>query len=155
VSRSRPPLILIAALLVFACGCGYERTKPPDLAAPAPPTGFQKRSFKKEGLALSAPVNWRPTAGKAPLVQAARGRDRSLRLDKPRIVTIDGAPGAVLTGVETILGKRRRVRSVHVYTPRAEVVIDAFAPPAVFARVDRQVFRAVVASLRVRGRGSS
>ena len=191
MSRSRPPLILIAALLVFACGCGYERTKPPDLAAPAPPTGFQKRSFKKEGLALSAPVNWRPTAGKPPLVvaftsgraslavwryprserlpksrgevakvlpalvQAARGRDRSLRLDKPRIVTIDGAPGAVLTGVETILGKRRRVRSVHVYTPGAEVVIDAFAPPAVFARVDRQVFRAVVASLRVRGRGSS
>ena len=191
MSRSRPPLILIAALLVFACGCGYERTKPPDLAAPEPPTSFQKRSFKKEGLALKAPVNWRSTAGKLPLVvaftsgraslalwryprserlpksrgevakvlpalvRAARGRDRSLRLDKPRIVTIDGAPGAVLTGVETILGQRRRVRSVHLYTPGAEVVIDAFAPPAVFPRVDRQVFRAVVASLRVRGRGPS
>ncbi len=185
--RPRSLALLAATLLGFLWGCGYERTKPPELATPQPPTTFQRQSFKKEGLALRAPANWRPTAGEAPLVvaftsgratlavwryprserlprsrgevakvlpallAAARARDRALALDKPRLVKVAGVSGVVLTGVETILGKRRRVRSVHLYTDDAEVVIDAYAPPAVFERVNREVFRAVVASLRVRG----
>ena len=189
MSRSRPLALLAATLLGSAWGCGYDRSKPPDVATPQPPATFQKRSFREQGLALYAPANWRSSAGEAPLVvaftsgratlavwryprserlpksrievakvlpdllQAARGREPALRLDTPRLVTIAGAPGVVLTGVETILGQRRRVRSAHLYANGAEVVVDAFAPPGVFARVDRQVFRAVLASLRVRRGG--
>lgn len=187
--RLRSLALLAAAFLAAASGCGYERSKPPDVATPEPPASFQKRSFKKEGLALKAPANWRPTLGQAPLVvtftsgratlavwryprserlpkdrievakvlpallEAARGRDPALRVSKKRLVTVDGVPGVALTGSETILGQRRRVRSVHLYTDGAEIVIDAFAPPAVFARIDRQVFRTVVRSVTLRGRG--
>lgn len=187
--RSRPLALLAATLLAAASGCGYERSKPPDVATPAAPTSFQKRSFKKEGLALKAPANWRPTIGQTPLVvtftsgratlavwryprseglpmdrievakvlpallDAARKRDPALRVKKKQLVAVDDVPGVVLTGSETILGQRRRVRSVHLYTDGAEIVIDAFAPPRVFARVDRQVFRKVLDSVKLRGRG--
>ena len=83
------------------------------------------------------------------LVRAARRRDATLRLDRPRVRTVAGVPAIVLTGEQAILGRRRRVRSVHFFAGRSEVVVDAFAPPREFARVDREVFRPLVRSLRI------
>jgi hypothetical protein len=43
------------------------------------------------------------------------------------------------------------VRSTHVYAYGGEVVVDAFAPANVFGRADRDAFRPLVRSLRLRG----
>ena len=42
------------------------------------------------------------------------------------------------------------MRSLHAYGRGAEVVLDAFAPPKDFARVDEQTFAPVARSLRLR-----
>jgi hypothetical protein len=54
-----------------------------------------------------------------------------------------------LRGTETVVGRPRTVRSTHVYAQRAEIVVDAFAPDQDFRRVDAQVFRDVLRSLRI------
>jgi hypothetical protein len=41
------------------------------------------------------------------------------------------------------------VRSTHLYAYGAELVVDAYAPPGEFARVDRRVFGPMLRSLRV------
>jgi hypothetical protein len=48
------------------------------------------------------------------------------------------------------VGKQiRRVHSVHVFVPHAELVLDEYAPPQLFAAVDRSVFVPVQRSLLV------
>ncbi len=64
-------------------------------------------------------------------------------------VEVDGAPAIELLGTATIAGEKRRVRSTHVYAKGAEIVLDAYAPEQEFARVDREVFRPIAASLRI------
>jgi hypothetical protein len=54
-----------------------------------------------------------------------------------------------LRGTETIVGRPRMVRSTHVYTKNSEVVVDAFAPEQDFRRVDAQVFRPLLKSLKI------
>lgn len=83
------------------------------------------------------------------LVAQVRKRDPGVRLDPPRVGRYAGAPGVMLTGEQTIFGRRERLRSVHVFSDGAEVVLDAYAPPGQFARVDREVFQPVLASLRI------
>ena len=83
------------------------------------------------------------------LEDAARARDTTFALDEGRRVEVDGAPAVQLVGTETVAGHRRRVRSTHVYAKGAEVVLDAYAPEAEFARVDREVFAPVLASLKI------
>ncbi len=41
------------------------------------------------------------------------------------------------------------VRSTHVYAEGAEIVVDAFAPEKDFRRVDEQVFRPLLKSLKI------
>lgn len=95
-------------------------------------------------------------AGRPSLVRARdaleaeiRRRDPSARILSARVTRADGAAAVVVLARETIRGLPRRVRSLHVYAERAELVLDAFAPPAAFAQVDRDVFVPVVRSLRV------
>jgi hypothetical protein len=83
------------------------------------------------------------------LVAAARGRDRSLRVISASPVRVGGAPGVQLVVTQRIGTARRRVRSTHLYAYGAELVVDAYAPPAEFARVDRTVFRPLLRSLRL------
>jgi len=85
---------------------------------------------------------------RAALTDAARARDRNLVVRSSRLVAIRGFPGIELLADQTIEGQRRRVRSTHLFARRAEYVIDASAPPAVFARVDRTVFAPLVASVQ-------
>ena len=69
-------------------------------------------------------------------------------------VDVDGAhppraPGDRLVGDETIEGRRRRVRSTHVFAGGAELVLDAYAAPEHFAETDAAAFRPVVRSLEL------
>ena len=52
-------------------------------------------------------------------------------------------------GTGAIAGNRRTIRSTHIYTEKAEFVVDAYAPPTVFDRVDKQVFAPVLNSLQI------
>ena len=85
----------------------------------------------------------------AALEEAVKTRDPSFALEGSKRVEVDGAPGIELRGTETIAGRRRRVRSTHVYAKGAEVVLDAYAPAEEFERVDREVFEPIVRSLKI------
>jgi hypothetical protein len=83
------------------------------------------------------------------LIAAARARDRSLRVLSSRTVAVGGARGVELVADERLGASRRQVRSTHLYAEGAELVVDALAPPAEFARVDRTVFRPLLRSLSI------
>jgi hypothetical protein len=83
------------------------------------------------------------------LLQAAKARDQTFKEAKTVITKVDGHPAIQIRGTETIAGQARTVRSTHVYALGAEVVVDAFAPAAVFGQVDREAFVPVVQSLRL------
>jgi hypothetical protein len=46
----------------------------------------------------------------------------------------------VVDAIESIAGRRRRVRSFHVFVRGAEIVLDEYAPVAMFHAVDHSVF---------------
>jgi hypothetical protein len=84
------------------------------------------------------------------LVTAAKARDSTFTEIKRARLQVDGHPAVQLRGIETIVGRHRTVRSTHIYAEGAEVVVDAFAPDRDFRRVDAQVFRELLRSLRIR-----
>ena len=88
-------------------------------------------------------------AAQAALEQAVKGRDGTFAVEKSRRLEVDGAPAIQLVGTESVDGEKRRVRSTHVYAQGAEVVLDAYAPEAEFARVDRDVFAPILSSMRI------
>lgn len=61
----------------------------------------------------------------------------------------DGRPAIALDVLERISGQLRRVRSLHVYAGGAELVLEEYAPPAVFSTVDHAVFSPVTRSLKL------
>jgi hypothetical protein len=83
------------------------------------------------------------------LIDAARVRDPSLRLISAKSVRVGGDPGIELDAMESVGGQRRRVRSTHVFVPGAELVLDEYAPLAVFHLVDHMVFSPLKRSLRL------
>jgi hypothetical protein len=91
------------------------------------------------------------------LVKAAKARDKTLSLESSQVLDVGGIHGVELLGDETIDGAPRRVRSTHLYdrAGKAEIVIDAYAPPERFERVNRKVFAPLLASLKVGSAGSS
>jgi hypothetical protein len=88
-------------------------------------------------------------AARDALVQAARSRDKTFRVIKAKGTRAARSPAVVLIADETIEGQIRRVRSTHVYAHGAEIVVDAFAPPDDYPKVEDPVFRRVVRSLRL------
>jgi hypothetical protein len=90
------------------------------------------------------------TAARDALVAQVQARDTTFRLKSSRLVMKDGLRGVELVGSSTNQGRRRRVRSLHAYGQGAEVVVDAFAPPKVFPRVDKETFGPVARSLKLR-----
>jgi hypothetical protein len=88
------------------------------------------------------------------LIAAAKARDKTLRVVSSRLVTVGGAKGVELVAHERLNSHPREVRSTHVYAHGAELVVDAYAPPSEFARVDRTVFRPLLRSLRVVAAGT-
>lgn len=81
------------------------------------------------------------------LADAARQRDPAFRELARGRVRVDGRPGVVLRGTETVGDQPRTVRSTHVYAFGGELVVDAFAPAADFKRIDTSAFRPFVRSL--------
>jgi hypothetical protein len=84
------------------------------------------------------------------LVERVRQRDATFELRKARLTRRGGARAVELVGRSTIAGLKFGVRSTHVFKDGAEVVVDAYAPPEDFARVDRTVFVPVLGTLKVR-----
>jgi hypothetical protein len=103
----------------------YPRTEP----LPAGPAAFQ-------------------TAKRA-LVRAAQARDRTLKVARARVIRFHSRPALQIVGVETVGGERRMVRSTHIFRDRSEVVVEALAPPAAFAGLDRTVFDPLLRSLKI------
>jgi hypothetical protein len=89
------------------------------------------------------------------LIAQVSSRDATFTLQSSRIVEKKGLRGVELIGEATNQGQRRRVRSLHAYGRKAEVVVDAFAPLPVFGRVDDETFGPVARSLKLGEPGKS
>ena len=83
------------------------------------------------------------------LIAAAKRRDRTFKVGTSRILRIRHAPAIQLVGRENVGSSRHRVRSTHIFAHGAEVVVDSYAPPKYFQRVDKQVFKPLLKSLKV------
>lgn len=81
------------------------------------------------------------------LIRSARSSDPSLRVISSQYGRLHGAPTIILDATERIAGRERRVRSVHMFGSDDEVVVDEYAPPDIFARVDPVVFSPLRRSL--------
>lgn len=81
------------------------------------------------------------------LIRSAQSRDTSLRLIRSRVGRLHGAPTVILDATERIADQERRVRSIHMFGSDAEVVVDEYAPPDIFASIDRVVFSPLRRSL--------
>lgn len=88
-------------------------------------------------------------AAKDALLAAAKARDATFEEVRSAVTRIDGKPAVQIRGTETIEGRARTVRSTHVYAEGAEVVVDAIAPGQEFRRVDAQIFRPLLRSLKI------
>ena len=128
---SGPRVATIASGSAAISVWSYHRTAPPPVSSTA---------LARAGWALLA---------------AARRRDRTLRSIRVAAIMLAGLPAVELDALEHIKGQLRRVRSVHVYAPGHELVLDAYAPPSVFRSVDRAVFSPVRRSLRFQGAGTA
>lgn len=83
------------------------------------------------------------------LLAAARARDPDLLVLDEGVLELDGRPAVALTVSTEIAGRRRTVQSVHAYAFGAETVIDAYAGPRDFFRVNQQTFLPVLRSVEL------
>jgi hypothetical protein len=88
-------------------------------------------------------------AARNALLGAVKQRDRTFALKSSRIVLKPSYAGVELIGTGTNQGVRREVRSLHAFGNASEIVVDEFAPPKDFGRVDKETFGAVARSLRL------
>jgi hypothetical protein len=88
-------------------------------------------------------------AARLALLAEVRQRDTTFKLASSRLVMKRGLRAVELVGEGTNHGERRSVRSLHAFSHGYEVVVDAFAPPKAFARVDEQTFGPLTRSLRL------
>ncbi len=91
-------------------------------------------------------------AARQALVAQIESRDPSFKLTSTRLVLKPGFRGVEVIGSGTNLANRsiqRSMRSLHAYGHGMEIVMDAFAPPKQFARVDEQTFAPMARSLRL------
>lgn len=83
------------------------------------------------------------------LVAAARARQPALRVVRSAVVQVEGRGAVELDTLQTLDGQPRRLRSMHIYLPGAELVLEEYAPPSLFHSVDHAVFSPVKRSLRL------
>ena len=88
-------------------------------------------------------------AAKEALVAQIRKRDPTFKVTKAKLLHVGPKRAVQVLGTGAIAGNRRTIRSTHIYTEKAEFVVDAYAPPTVFDRVDAQVFAPVLDSLQI------
>lgn len=83
------------------------------------------------------------------LVASVRARDPAARLSTSKLTRLQGHDAILLLGRERIAGQPRGLRSLHLFAAGSEYVVDAYADPPDFARLDREVFRPLILSLRI------
>jgi hypothetical protein len=88
-------------------------------------------------------------AAKEALVAQIQKRDPTFQVTKAKLLHVGPKRAVQVLGTGAIAGNRRTIRSTHIYTEKAEFVVDAYAPPSVFNRVDSQVFAPVLDSLQI------
>src|SRR3954454_22172622 len=88
-------------------------------------------------------------AAQEALVGQIRKRDPSFKVQKAKLLHVGPKRAVQVLGLGTINGNPRMIRSTHIYTQKAEYVIDAYAPETVFPRVDRGVFGPLLESLEI------
>lgn len=92
-------------------------------------------------------------AARDALVAQIESRDPTFKLTSTRLVVKRGIRAVEVVGTGTNLTNpavQRSMRSLHAYGHGAEVVVDAFAPPKEFARIDEQAFGPISRSLKLR-----
>ena len=92
-------------------------------------------------------------AAREALVAQIERRDPTFKLTSTRLVMKPGIRAVEVVGIGANLTNpavQRSMRSLHAYGRGAEVVMDAFAPPKEFARIDEQTFGPVTRSLKLR-----
>jgi hypothetical protein len=94
-------------------------------------------------------------AARTALIAAARRRQPGLRVLRSSLVTVGGRGTVELDVLERLQGRLRRVRSMHIYLPGSELVLEEIAPPARFHSVDHLVFSPVKRSLRLLAGGGA
>lgn len=91
-------------------------------------------------------------AARQALVAQIENRDPTFKLTSTRLVIKPGIRAVEVVGIGTNLTNKtiqRSMRSLHAYGNGTEVVMDAFAPPKEFARVDEQAFGPMTRSLKL------
>jgi hypothetical protein len=88
-------------------------------------------------------------AARDALLDAAKVRDSTFKPIKAKGTRAAHKPAVVIVAKETVAGQPRKVRSTHIYAYGGEVVVDAFAPPGMFGRLETPIFRRVVRSVQV------
>jgi hypothetical protein len=83
------------------------------------------------------------------LLAAVRARDPGFTETLARARRVDGEPAVEVRGTGSVAGRRRALRSVHVFAFGGEVVVDALAEPRQARRVDREVLTPLLRSLRL------
>ena len=85
------------------------------------------------------------------LVERVKRRDATFDLRSSELLRRGGARAIELVGRQTMAGLPYEVRSSHIFHDGAEIVVDAYSPPAYFQRLDETVFVPLLESLRLRG----
>ena len=90
-------------------------------------------------------------AARGSLLRAIGARNRPVRVLSSTGTLIDGRPAIELSALESIAGHPRQVLSTHLFTGGAEVVLEEYAPPAIFRALRHPLFARVRRSLAVTG----
>jgi hypothetical protein len=97
---------------------------------------------------LSDPAQLQTARGA--LIAAAKSEDPGLQVIRSSFDTVDGDGAVEIDAIEQISGQTRRVRSMHIYAPGSEIVLEEYAPPELFQTIDHLVFSPVRQSLHLR-----
>lgn len=124
VVSSQPPLVAVVTSGAAAVALWrYPRTQP----LPSTPDQLQ--------------------AARQALIGAARSRQATLELIRSSALQIDGQPAIELDAIEQLSSQLRRVRSTHVFAFGGEIVLEEYAPLALFSTIDHAVFSPLKRSL--------
>lgn len=91
-------------------------------------------------------------AARRRVVESLHRRAPGFLVERTRVVEVDGSPAVEVRGRGKVAGEQVESRSVHIYKPAVEWVIDAYARPAQFAEANRVAFDPMLASIELSGR---
>lgn len=126
VTQAKPPL-----LSIFSSGSAIVAVWRFPRAAPPPASTAALNEARRE------------------LIRLSRKRDPALRVIRSSTGSSAGHPDVEVDAFQNINGQRRRVRSLHVFIPGSEVVLEQYAPPSLFHEVDHVAFSPMKRSLQI------